>query len=149
MDYADILDRERPAHRDDPFSYRHPKMARLNRAKLFAPFAALAGYDAAVRSKEVPYTETRVPDADEVVALNRRLNRLSDAVRARRAPAVRVEYFVICDDENHEGRGRLGLYRTAAGRVRRVDAVRQVLVVGSTVIPFGGIRRLSGQGDGE
>ena len=40
--YNDIIGLRRPAHDGDAFSRRHPKMAQLNRAKIFAPFAALA-----------------------------------------------------------------------------------------------------------
>ncbi len=40
-DYSDIIDKERPLHDGDEFSYRHPKMAEQDRAKIFAPFAAL------------------------------------------------------------------------------------------------------------
>ncbi len=57
--YNDIIGLHRPAHDGDAFSRRHPKMAQLNRAKIFAPFAALSGYDEAVRSKQVPYVPRR------------------------------------------------------------------------------------------
>lgn len=36
--YADIIDLPRP-------KMRHPRMDRLNRAKIFAPFDALRGFD--------------------------------------------------------------------------------------------------------
>ena len=62
--YDDIIGLQRPAHAGDGFSRRHPKMARLNRAKLFAPFAALSGFEAAVRAKEVAYVPRPRPDAD-------------------------------------------------------------------------------------
>ena len=38
--YADILHGSRP----EP-SYKHPRMALSNRAKIFSPFAALRGYE--------------------------------------------------------------------------------------------------------
>ena len=41
--YGDIIDREHP---DSP---KHPRMPRKNRAAQFAPFAALTGYDEAIR----------------------------------------------------------------------------------------------------
>ena len=46
--YKDILDKERPKHENDAFSLRHPKMERLERAKLFAPFAALKGFEESI-----------------------------------------------------------------------------------------------------
>ena len=39
IEYADIIDR------DPPVSRNHPRMAAINRAAQFAPFAALTGYD--------------------------------------------------------------------------------------------------------
>ena len=42
--YSDILGRERPVHKNDDFDIRHPKMRRQLRAKQFAPFDALAGF---------------------------------------------------------------------------------------------------------
>ena len=47
-DYMDIIDKERPVHNGDEFEARHPKMNRKNRAKIFAPFAALKGYEEAI-----------------------------------------------------------------------------------------------------
>lgn len=35
-------------------AYNHPKMDRENRAKQFAPFAALTGFEAALKAKEAP-----------------------------------------------------------------------------------------------
>ena len=41
--YADIINQSRP------ISPKHPPMSMLNRAAQFSPFAALTGYDAAVK----------------------------------------------------------------------------------------------------
>ena len=43
--YMDIIDKERPQHNGDEFDIKHPKMSREQRAKIFAPFAALKGYE--------------------------------------------------------------------------------------------------------
>ena len=53
--YGNIIFLDRPVHDGDLFSRRHPAMTRLNRAKIFAPFAALVGFDERVRRKEVSY----------------------------------------------------------------------------------------------
>ncbi len=146
--YGDIIDMQRPVHDGDVFSRRHPKMPRLNRAKVFAPFAALTGFGSAVRSKEVPYVPRHIPDADEARALDRALNRLYLATRtgalARRNRAeARVEYFVACADPHHEACGRDGLYHAVTGVVQRVDPVRRVLLIADRAIPFGDIARIT------
>ena len=134
--YGDIIGLARPAHEGDLFSRRHPKMTRLNRAKLFAPFAALSGYDAAIRAKEIQYVPRRVPDADGARELDRALNLL---YRARTPVTARVVYFEVCADRNNDGYGRLGLYRTVTGVVRRVDAAGRLVVMVDRAIPFSDI----------
>lgn len=146
--YSDIIGLRRPAHDGDAFSRRHPKMAQLNRAKIFAPFAALSGYDEAVRSKQVPYVPRRQRDAEEMRALNRALELLRRATRtgalARRNRVVaRVEYFEVCRDPNHEAFGRDGLYHALTGIVWRVDPVGRVLVIGERTLPFADIHGIT------
>ncbi len=46
--YRQLLDKQRPQHHGDAFSIRHPKMPTDKRAKLFMPFDALRGFDAAI-----------------------------------------------------------------------------------------------------
>ena len=46
--YKDIIDKQRPVHDGDEFEAHHPKMSIENRAKIFAPFAALKGYEEAI-----------------------------------------------------------------------------------------------------
>ena len=147
--YSDILGANRPVHQDDAFSRRHPKMPRLNRAKLFAPFAALSGFDEAVRSKEVPYEPRHIPDAGEARALDAALRALYRATRTgalarQNRVRVRVEYFVVCADARHDACGRLGLYRVETGVARKVDPVGRVLLIGDKAIPFADIRAITG-----
>jgi len=145
--YSDIINLRRPTHDGDVFSRRHPKMARLNRAKIFAPFAALSGYDEAVKSKQVPYVPRRARDADALRALNRALSLLYQATRTgplarQNRVRARVEYFEVCADPNHEAFGRDGLYHTVTDVVRKVDPVGQTLVIGDQAIPFSDIHRI-------
>ena len=137
--YNDLLRLHRPVHENDVFSRRHPKMARLNRAKLFAPFAALTGFEEAVRAKEVPYVPKRALAPEEVAALNGTLNRLSRSGPTR----VKVEYFEVCADKNHDACGRMGLYHTLTGVVRKVDPTGRFIMLGDRCIPFDAIGTLT------
>ena len=146
--YGDIMDRERPAHRGDPFYYRHPNMPIDQRAKIFAPYDALSGFSGEVKAKEVPYEPKRVPDADEKWELNRRLNILHNLTFNRQAaqrnrPTVCVERFVVCADPHHDGYGLLGQYATLRGTVRKVDPVERLLWVEDSPIAFGDIYDIS------
>ena len=146
--YSDIIGLRRPVHDGDVFSRRHPKMTQLNRAKIFAPFAALTGFDSAVRAKEIQYVPRHILDPEEAYALNERLNNLylrtRTGVLARtNRITVKVEYFEVCADIHHEGFGRLGLYHTETGILWKVDPVAQAITVGEKVIPFGNISTLN------
>lgn len=136
--YRDIIGLQRPAHLDDLFSRRHPRMTRLNRAKLFAPFAALSGFETAIRAKETPYVARRVPDEERTGELNRALIALRQATcRGGTAPVpARIEYFEVCADPNHEAFGRLGLYREVVVQVRGVDPARGVVIHERGETPF-------------
>ena len=136
--YNDLLRLHRPVHDGDVFSRRHPKMARLNRAKLFAPFAALTGFEEAVRAKEVPYVPKRVLAPEAAAVLNGTLNRLSRSGPMR----VKVEYFEVCTDKNHDACGRMGLYHTLTGVVRKVDPTGRFIMIGDRQIPFDAIGTL-------
>ena len=132
--YGDIIMLGRPVHNGDLFSRRHPKMTPLHRAKIFAPFAALVGFDEYIRSKEVQYVDKHELDADEEWKLNRKLNMLHDlTANSRLARAnkvtVTVEYFVLCTDPNHDAYGRKGLYETITGVMRKVDNVNQSMTL--------------------
>ncbi len=130
--YGNLIFQNRPAHDGDVFSRRHPKMSQLNRAKIFAPFAALVGFDERVRRKDVDYVAKRTLDADEEWALNRKLYELhcltanSGLARQNRI-RVSVEYFVICDDPENDAYQVRGQYRTVTGIVMKVDQNEQCI----------------------
>ena len=132
--YGSIIFQERPVHNGDLFSRRHPKMG--NRAKIFAPFAALVGFEDRVRSKEVEYTARRELGEEEELRLNAVLNHVT------RGDWVKVKYFEVCYDHESDAFGRLGLYKTTNGCVRWVDAVGQVLYLEDRAIDFEDLYRL-------
>ena len=106
--YGDIIDRE---YEPDP---ARPRMARLNRAAQFSPFAALTGYGDLIDESE-RHTDARASlDDDEKAELARRLTALLGAQKGR---AARFTYFV--PDEKKDG----GRYETAEGVVVSVTVV--------------------------
>ena len=127
--YGNIIFFDRPVHNGDLFSRRHPKMT--NRAKIFAPFAALVGFEDHIHRKEIEYTSRRELGEEDQSHLNAVLGRLA------RGDQVKAKYFELCTDHESDAFGRLGLYRTASGTVRWVDAVGQVLYLEDRAIDFG------------
>ena len=132
--YGNIIFLDRPVHDGDLFSRRHPAMTRLNRAKIFAPFAALVGFDERVRRKEITYVSRVELDADEEWELNRRLRILHEhTANSRLARAngiyVRVEYYAVCTDPENDAYMERGQYLTVTGRVVKADPHKQELTL--------------------
>ena len=92
-------------------------MARVDRAAQFAPFAALTGYEAAIREAE-RLTQPQKDLSDEQKAeINRRLLLLKE-----RLPAfARITYF------QPDGKKRGGAYQTVDGMIQKLDEYRQLV----------------------
>ncbi len=146
--YRDALARGRPKHgSDDSFSLRHPRMPLAQRAKIFAPFDALAGFGEQIEAKLERYVEKRELNEAEQAALDRALSALYDKTRSRQAretPVIAaVTYYLPCQDEQHEAYGRLGSYERVTGRVVRLDPVlTRTLQIGELRIAFSDIARI-------
>ncbi len=94
------------------------KMDRQDRAKQFMPFAALKGYEEALREKEKIVVAKVELSEEKKEELNRRMQTVS------RNDMVRVVYFK--EDE----------YLQITGMVSRIDKDARILKVVGTKIPF-------------
>ena len=105
--YKEVFKTGRPVHqRFDDFRLKHPSMENGRRAKLFAPFDALAGFDEAVAAKETLYEFKREPSDEEKEELDRRLGILHRLTYTRKSALennarVSVTYYVTCADKNN------------------------------------------------
>ena len=128
-----LFDHGRPQHNpDDLFRIRHPEMDHTHRAKLFAPFDALAGFDDAIASKEVEYEPKRLLTDTEKEKLDARLQRLrfltcSGPAARKNRPQAAVTYFVPCADKNSFAYGFEGTYNTVEGTVEKADLYEIVI----------------------
>lgn len=134
--YKEIAELGKP----DP-SGKHPLMDTVQRAKIFAPFAALRGFDQAILSKNVQYKTMRSFSEEEQDEMNRRLSILRgltfNGYAARRnRPVVTLTYFSRCVDRNSEAYGDRGSYCTLTDIVWRVDPIQQLIRIGTTDISF-------------
>lgn len=113
--YDDIIDL--PHH----VSATRPRMSMIDRAAQFSPFAALTGYDAAIKETG-RLTDQRIElTEDSRAALDRKQQVLMDNLANR--PEVSVTYFV--PDERKAG----GAYVTVTGRVKKVDDYQRLLLL--------------------
>ncbi|MFR0944321.1 MAG: hypothetical protein ACLSH1_07805 [Clostridia bacterium] len=113
--YGDILGHSYP------FPLRHARMPVEDRAAQFASFAALNGYEEAVE-EEARLTEREI-DLDDSVRemINQTLVEAEEQLMRGETVWLSVTWFQ--PDVHKDG----GAYRTAAGRLKKIDYYRQVL----------------------
>ncbi|MGI6014498.1 MAG: hypothetical protein ACOX7K_09525 [Oscillospiraceae bacterium] len=113
--YEDII------HLPHYVSKIRPQMSLMERAAQFSPFAALTGYDAAIKETG-RLTDEKIELGDEEKdLLNRKQQFLTRILHER--PEITVTYFV--PDERKSG----GAYVTVTGNLRRIDEVERFLVM--------------------
>lgn len=121
-------------HLPHPVSQTHPRMGRLERAAQFSPFAALTGYDDAVRETARLTDAQRELAEDEQALLERQLLRVQMLLDAGTPPVVAVTWFQ--PDAKKQG----GAYVTAKGKVRKIDEFGgALLLVGGEKIPISAV----------
>lgn len=130
--YDDIIDL--PHH----VSATRPRMSMIDRAAQFSPFAALTGYDAAIKETG-RLTDERIELSEESrAALDRKQHLLLDNLADR--PEISVTYFV--PDARKDG----GAYVTVTGKVKKIDEFERLLILtDGTKIPLDEIQDLSGE----
>ena len=153
--YLELMRQGRPRH--DPlsdFGRKHPKMPCARRAKLFAPFDALAGFDERIANKEVLYEERRELSDTEREELDKKISLICQAFKKSRslhrpAPRITVTYFSPCTDIENDSYGSEGNYISYTGQVMKVDAtVTKTITVDDLVIPFSDITDITGKSYG-
>lgn len=113
--YDDILDL--PHH----VSATRPRMSIANRAAQFSPFAALTGYEAAIK-ETARLTDERIElDESTIAALDVKLHMLKDMIADH--PEVAVTYFR--KDEKKDG----GAYITVTDAVKKIDDFESVIIL--------------------
>lgn len=128
--YDDII------HLPHHVSAKRPQMSALGRAAQFSPFAALAGYDAAVH-ETARLTDRYIELDEESKAIISEKLRMLSVLPGR--PEITITYFE--PDEKKTG----GAYCSVTGQVRRIDEVaRTVELADRTVIHMDRIYNMEG-----
>ena len=118
--YRKVFLAGRPKHdRFDSFSLKHPPMPASRWAKIYAPFAALKGFDDCIRSAEEIRVERKELSAWEKAQIDSTLRMLAEEVPnsrvARERPVfVSIRYFAPY------GEGMTGEYRTIEGQLCKI-----------------------------
>lgn len=119
-------------------SKAHPSMPILDRAAQFSPFAALTGYDGAI--KEAARLTNKRMELDEAAktVLDEKLRIVHEKLSSQ--PEIEITYFQ--PDERKSG----GAYVTAIGIVKKVDRYeRTVVMQDETRIPIKEIIGITGE----
>ena len=119
-------------------SKKHPPMPMADRAAQFAPFAALTGYDSAIKETGRLTDERIELDEGALTALNMRYQLLMDALNE--APKVTITYFQ--PDERKAG----GKYVSAVGAVKKIDDFeRRITMQDGAKIPMDDVLSIEGE----
>ena len=118
--YDDII------HLPHHVSTTHPHMAAIDRAAQFSPFAALTGYDAAIK-ETARLTDKRV-ELDESMkeALSNNLQMIAD--RLKEHPEIAITYFQ--PDAKKNG----GAYVTVINTVKKIDVYERIVVMTDGIV---------------
>lgn len=118
-------------------SRTRPQMPMSDRAAQFAPFAALTGYEDAVRETG-RLTDDRIePEESSLNVLNAKIQLLRENLAG--APEIAFTYFKA--DERKAG----GAYLTATGTVKRIDDCERLIVLrDGTKLPMDDIVDMDG-----
>ena len=119
-------------------SKTRPQMPMSDRAAQFAPFAALTGYDAAIKETGRLTDERIELDVEALSALNMKYQLLMEALDE--APEVTITYFQ--PDERKAG----GKYVSAVGAVKKIDDFeRRITMQDGTKIPMDDVLSIDGE----
>ena len=130
--YREIIDL--PHH----VSKTRPQMPMSDRAAQFAPFAALTGYDSAIKETGRLTGERVELDVEALSALDMKYQLLMEALDE--APEVTITYFQ--PDERKAG----GKYVSAVGAVKKIDDFeRRITMRDGTRIPMDDVLSIDGE----
>lgn len=104
-----------------PVSKTRPQMPMSDRAAQFAPFAALTGYDSAIKETGRLTDERIELDEEALTTLDMKYQLLMDALDDE--PEVTITYFQ--PDERKTG----GKYVSATGAVKKVDDFERRIIM--------------------
>lgn len=130
--YDDIINLPRPES-------GRPHMPRADRAKIFSPFAALKGYNQAVKRMETIRIDKPERFEEQKEALNRKLSLLE------KGQVITISYFHSDSGLNGAGRTGQGNFQTVTGTVWKIDPAFQVLKINDLSIPFDDIWDITGE----
>lgn len=101
-------------------SSKRKRMSMESRASQFAAFAALTGYEDAIKETARTTTNKIEMGEEDIKKLNNRINIIEDNIES--SPVVKVTYFI------RDLRKNGGKYIEYTGNVRRLDFINRIII---------------------
>ena len=121
-------------------SKKHPQMTMESRAAQFAPFAALVGYEDAVRETARLTTKRIELKKKKKNILDMKLQMLKEQMNVQIYPEISIIYFV--PDFKKNG----GKYIKISGTIKKIDEYKQLLILDDkTQIPINEVISIAGE----
>ena len=119
-------------------SQKHPQMSLYARSAQFAPFAALTGYEDAIKQTSRETSEKIDIDDELKSILDSKLQIIMEQIKNK--PEISITYFI--PDLKKNG----GSYITVTGIVKKIDLYNQhIYLTNDTEIPINDIINISGE----
>ncbi len=126
-------------HKQWTGSKKYPHMPMAERAKIFLPFSALKGYEAAIEAKKKIRVSKKELSEDMKETLDRKLHEIMYFVEQGTHPMVTVIFFL----REKDGTGEEGEYLKLTGMVGKVDLNNRWIQIVGQKINFADIRSLT------
>lgn len=135
--FYDIINKNCPVHMNDAIAKKYPQMRREDRAKIFAPFAALHGHAEQTHAQERVTTEKYDLSETVIDEINFVFRQIEEKLDLKQTVNAEVVYFVPDDVRVGEG-----VYRAVSGEVEKIDVYNCVITVCFNRIEFENIYRI-------
>ena len=112
-DYSDIINLPH-------YEPKHPRMSIYSRSAQFSPFAALTGYEDAVKETARLTHDKIIIDEEEKVILDTKIKYIESIIMTK--PLIKVTYFI--SDKKKKG----GSYQIYSGNIRKIDFINKELI---------------------
>ncbi len=136
MSYEDIINLPHPV------SANHPHMPLYDRAAQFSPFAALTGYESAIREAARLTQEQPELEEEQKTKLNRQLQLLAYTLSLDPSaePGIKIVYF---QRDSQKIGGASVIY---SGKIKKIDgSSRQILFTDGTTLSLENILSMEGE----
>lgn len=137
--YDDIIHMEYPLKSSDRI--KHPRMTIENRAKIFAPFAALKGYEEAIAAKQKIVVARIELSEESKEFLDLQLGKMEQLLSKGQHPIITVVYFQHdkdCLDDKGE-------YICFTGMVSKLDLTSRMIQIVEKRLPLDEIYKIEGE----